>query len=58
METAQSVKCSLYKHEFLSLILRIHIKKLSLVVHACNPSTGERGRRLPEACWPVRLSKY
>lgn len=61
------VKCLLYKHEELSLILRTLVGKITgMVVHACNLSTGEGGDRrshvatrtatLPYlgSCWLVR----
>lgn len=51
-QQAQHLKC---KHENLSSIPRNHRMKLDVVAHTCNPSTGDRERRIPRAQWPNKL---
>lgn len=54
---AHSVKNLPCKKEDLSLIPWTHIKMEDMVVHACNPDSGEMETRgSQEAHWPVSLA--
>lgn len=47
---AQLVKCLLGEIEDLNFSPGRHIRQSGMVVHACNPNTGEE-----ESPWPARL---
>lgn len=40
-EVAETIMCLLYKHDSLSSVHRADVKKLGIVLYACNPSTGD-----------------